>query len=77
MSSESRLFCSPQDYDRYLDRYEWEGEGLPRLTEEDFCRLQEEMMDLEADRAAGGRLTPGQRKRLRELRRLILADVDL
>lgn len=77
MSSRARLFCSPQDYERYLDRYEWEGEGLPRLSEEEFCRLQEEMMDMEADRAAGGRLTAEQRKRLRELRRLLLADVEL
>lgn len=77
MSSRTRLFCSPQDYERYLDRYEWEGEGLPRLSEEEFCRLQEEMMDMEADRAAGGRLTAEQRKRLRELRRLLLADVEL
>ena len=77
MSSGTRLFCTPQDYERYLDRYEWEGEGLPCLSEEEFCLLQEEMMDLEADRAAGGRLTAEQRKRLRELRRLLLADVEL
>jgi hypothetical protein len=70
-------FCSSHDYDRYLDRYEWEGEGLPRLSEAEFCALDEEMMDLEADRAAGGKLTPAQRKRLRELRKLLLTNVEL
>jgi len=71
------LFCSTYDYEHYLDRYEWEGEGLPRLTEEEFCALQEEQMDLEADQAAGGKLAPAKRKRLRELRKLLLADVEL
>jgi hypothetical protein len=75
--SESSLFCSSQDYERYLDRYEWEGEGLPRLSEEEFCALDEELMDLEADRAAGGKLSPAQRKRVRELRKLLLVDVEL
>ena len=71
------LFCSVLDYERYLDRYEWEGEGLSRLDKAEFCALQEELMDLEADRAAGGKITPAQRKRLRALRRLLLADVEL
>jgi hypothetical protein len=71
----SKLFYAPQDYERYLDRYEWEGEGLPRLGEEEFYRLEDEFMALQADRAAGGRMTPGQRQRLRELRRLLLADL--
>ncbi len=75
--AKDRLFCSSQDYDHYLDRYEWEGTDLPRLSEAEFCTLQEELMDLEADRAAGGKLTPAQRKRLRELRKLLLADVEL
>ncbi len=70
----SRLFREPQDYERYLDRYEWVGEGLPRLSEEEFFRLQEEFMSLQADQAAGGFLSPEQRRRLRELRRLLLAD---
>jgi len=69
------LFCDPKDYDLYLDRYEWDGEGLPKLTEEEFCRLQEELLSLEADRAAGGRVSPAQRKRLRELRRVLLSDL--
>lgn len=71
------LFCSQDDYERYLDRYEWEGEGLPKLSKEEFCALDEELMGLEADRAAGGKLSPAQRRRLRELRRLLLADVDI
>ncbi len=70
----SRLFREPQDYERYLDRYEWVGEGLPRLSGEEFFRLQEEFMSLQADQAAGGFLSPKQRRRLRELRRLLLAD---
>lgn len=70
----SRLFWEPQDYERYLDRYEWVREGLPRLSEEEFFRLQEEFMSLQADQAAGGFLSPEQRRRLRELRRLLLAD---
>lgn len=75
--AQDSLFCSSQDYERYLDRYEWEGEGLPRLDEAEFCARQEELMDLEADQAAGGKLAPAQRKRLRELRKLLLADVEL
>lgn len=70
----SRLFWEPQDYERYLDRYEWVGEGLPRLSEEEFFQLQDEFLSLQADQAAGGSLSPEQRKRLRELRRLLLAD---
>ena len=72
-----RLFCSSHDYERYLDRYAWEGEGLPPLSEAEFCDLQEELMDLESDRAAGGKLTVAQRKRLRELRKLLLTHVKL
>jgi hypothetical protein len=71
------LFCSSHDYERYLDRHEWEGKDLPRLSEEEFCVLDEELMGLEADRAAGGSLSSAQRKRLRELRKLLLVDVDL
>ncbi len=71
------LFCSQHEYEQYLDRYEWEGTALPKLSEEEFCALDEEFMGLEADRAAGGKLTPAQRKRLRELRRLLLADVEI
>jgi hypothetical protein len=75
--SESSRFCSSQDYERYLDRYEWEGEDLPRLSEEEFCALDEELMDLESDQAAGGKLSPAQRKRVRELRKLLLTEVEL
>lgn len=75
--AQDSLFCSSNDYERYLDRYEWEGEGLPRLSEAEYCALQEEQMDLEADRAAGGKLTPAQRKRMRELRHLLLVEVEL
>jgi len=71
----SSLFCDPKDYERYLDRYEWGGEGLPRLAEEEFCRLQEELLSLLADRAAGGRMSPTQRKRLQELRRVLISDL--
>ena len=71
------LFCSQHDYERYLDRYEWGGEGLPKLSEEEYCALDEELMALEADRAAGGKLSPAQRKRLRELRGLLLVDVEI
>ncbi len=71
----SDLYCSSRDYERYLDRYEWDGEGLPRLSQEEFCRLQEEYMDLESDRAAGGQLTQDRRKRIKELRRLLLTDL--
>lgn len=73
--SRPNLFYDPKDYERYLDRYEWEGEGLPRLSESEFTRLQEEFHSLLADQAAGGRFTPQQRKRLRELRRLLIADL--
>jgi hypothetical protein len=73
--SRPNLFYDPKDYERYLDRYEWEGEGLPRLSETEFTRLQEEFFSLLADQAAGGRFTPQQRKRLRELRRLLLSDM--
>ena len=74
---QGNLFCFTQDYERYLDRYEWEGEGLPKLTEEEYCARQEELMALEADRAAGGKLSPALRKRLHELRKLLLADVEI
>jgi hypothetical protein len=71
------LFCWSHDYERYLDRYEWEGEGLPKLAEQEFCALEEELMGLEADQAAGGKLSPAQRKRVRELQKLLLSDVEL
>jgi hypothetical protein len=74
---QDHLFCSQHDYERYLDRYEWEGEGLAKLSEEEYCALDEEFMALEADQAAGGKLSPAQRKRLRELRRLLLVDVEV
>jgi hypothetical protein len=70
----SRLFWEAQDYERYLERYEWVGEGLPRLEAEEFFQLQDEFLSLQADQAAGGTLSPGQRRRMRELRRLLLAD---
>ena len=72
--SGSHLFWEPRDYERYLDRYEWVGEGLPRLSAEEFFQLQDEFLSLQADQAAGGSLSPARRRRLRELRRLLLAD---
>ncbi len=69
------LYCSERDYERYLDRHAWEGEGLPLLEWDEFCRLQEELMSLLADQASGGRLTAGQQQRVRELRRLLLSDI--
>lgn len=70
------LFCDWKDYELYLERYEWQDNSdLPMLSQEEFCRLQEELMGLLADRAAGGRLSSVQQKRLRELRRLLFADL--
>ena len=68
------LYCSDREYGRYLDRHAWEGEGEP-LDREEFCRLQDELMGLLADRASGGLLSPEQRRRVRELRRILLSDI--
>ncbi|MBN1484535.1 MAG: hypothetical protein JXA37_07420 [Chloroflexia bacterium] len=67
-------FCDTRDYAKYLGRYADEGEGEP-LSEDEFCRLQEELLDLLADRAAGGKLSPEERQRILELRRLLLSDI--
>ncbi len=71
----TNLYDASQEYEQYLERYDWDGEDLPKLTAEEFCQLEDELMALEADRAAGGKLSTEQRKRLRELRRLLLATV--
>lgn len=67
-------FCNRSDYILYLNRYTEGGTGEP-LGEEEFCQLQEEMLDLLADRAAGGQQTTEQRKRIRHLRKLLLTDI--
>lgn len=60
-----------EEYAEYLERYELFGEGRPRLTQADFDRLDEELLDLIALELERG-LNDEQTIRLKELEFLLL-----
>jgi len=62
----------PDEYQQYLERYEIFGEGRPKLSPEEFDRLDDEILELLALGADAGELSPEQEERLRELEYLMI-----
>ncbi len=60
-----------EEYAEYLERYEIYGEGRPRLSQADFDRYDDELLDLLALEAEHG-LNDDQIVRLQELEFLLL-----
>ncbi len=60
-----------EEYAEYLERYELYGEGRPRLSQADFDRYDDELLDLLALEAEHG-LNDDQIVRLQELEFLLL-----
>ncbi len=63
-----------EEYRKYLERYEIMGEGRPKLSPEEYDRLDDEMLDLLALEAETGRLSPEQEERYQELLYLLIAE---
>ena len=63
-----------EDYASYLERYELFSEGQPKLSPEEFDRLDDELLDLLALDAEGQELTEDQEERYLELMYLLVAD---
>jgi len=66
-----------QDYKEYLERYELLGEGQPKLSLEEYDRLDDELLDILALVVNEVRLTPEQEERLSELESILLLDEGL
>jgi len=66
-----------QDYKEYLERYEILGEDRPKLSLEEYDRLDDELLDLLALVVNEVRLNPEQEERLRELESILLLDEGL
>ena len=62
-----------EEYASYLERYELFGEGQPKLSPEEFERLDDELLDLLAMDAGGQELTEDQEERYLELMYLLVA----
>jgi len=65
------------DYRDYLERYEFFGEGRRKLSQEEYDRLDDELLELLALQADGWQLTLEQDERLRELELLLILDETL
>lgn len=63
-----------EEYRRYLERYEMMGEGRPKLSPEEYDRLDDEILDLLALEAETGKLPPQQEERYQELVYLLIAE---
>jgi hypothetical protein len=63
-----------EEYASYLKRYELFGEGQPKLSPEEFDRLDDELLDLLALDAEGQELTEDQEERYLELMYLLVAE---
>jgi hypothetical protein len=72
MSQEEENYS--EEYARYLERYELFGEGQPKLSAEEFERLDDELLDLLAMDAEGQELTEDQEERYLELMYLLVAE---
>jgi len=72
MSREEKSYS--EEYESYLERYELFGEDRPKLTPEEFERLDDELLDLLALDAEGQELTEDQEERYLELLYLLVAE---
>jgi hypothetical protein len=72
MSREEKAYS--EEYASYLERYELFGEGQPKLSPEEFDRLEDELLDLLALDAEGKELTEDQEERYLELMYLLVAE---
>jgi hypothetical protein len=63
-----------EEYISYLERYELFGEDRPKLSPEEFDRLDDELLDLLALDADGEELTEDQEERYLELMYLLVAE---
>jgi hypothetical protein len=72
MSREEKNYS--EDYVSYLERYELFGQGRPKLSPEEFDRLDDELLDILALDAEGEELTEDQEERYLELMYLLVAE---
>ncbi|MFB0537215.1 MAG: hypothetical protein ACETWR_19815 [Anaerolineae bacterium] len=72
MSREEKNYS--EDYASYLERYELFGQGRPKLSPEEFDRLDDELLDILALDAEGEELTEDQEERYLELMYLLVAE---
>jgi len=72
MSQEEENYS--EEYASYLERYEFFGEGQPKLSPQEFERLDDELLDLLAMDAVGQELTEDQEERYLELMYLLVAE---
>ncbi|MDH4136952.1 MAG: hypothetical protein OEW09_09610 [Anaerolineae bacterium] len=72
MSQEEKSYS--EEYASYLERYELFSEGQPKLSLEEFDRLDDELLDLLALDAEGQELTEDQEERYLELMYLLVAE---
>ena len=63
-----------EEYISYLERHELFGEDRPKLSPEEFDRLDDELLDLLALDADGEELTEDQEERYLELMYLLVAE---
>ena len=63
-----------EEYASYLERYTLFGKDRPRLSPEEFDRLDDELLDLLALDAEGQELTEDQEERYLELMYLLVAE---
>ncbi len=59
------------EYEEYLERYDELGEGRPKLSAEEFDRLDDELLEM-LDLAANRTLSDDQLVRLQELEFLLI-----
>jgi hypothetical protein len=72
MSREEKSYS--EEYASYLERYGLFSEGQPKLSPEEFDRLDDELLDLLALDAEGQELTEDQEERYLELMYLLVAE---
>lgn len=72
MSREKKSYS--EEYVSYLERYELSGEDRPKLSPEEFDRLDDELLDLLALDAEGQELTEDQEERYLELMYLLVSE---
>jgi hypothetical protein len=63
-----------EEYTSYLKRYELFAKDRPKLSPEEFDRLDDELLDLLALDAEGQELTEDQEERYLELMYLLVAE---
>jgi len=63
-----------EEYREYLERYAILGQGRPKLTIEEYDRLDDELLDLLARFVEGEELSLEEEERLEELEYLLMMD---